>query len=127
MEDINVWLRDFITEFRKQSEKLSQEERSRISNLDDFFPPCQVLLLWFQNVNLQYLICTHDSSRKDVEIEIEGPIPTHEAIDRMDSILKDPKWNRRLSKEEKKYVYDKTITFPRILEGSFIYKLGKTS
>ena len=122
MEDISAWLRDFITDFRKESEKLSQEERSRISNLDDFFPPCQVLLLWFQDANIQYLICTHDSSRNDLEIEIEGPIPPYEAIDRLDALLKDSKWNRGLSKEEKKYLYlyDKTITFSRILEGSFL-------
>lgn len=120
MEDIAAWLRDFITEFREESEKLSQEERSRISNLDDFFPPCQVLHLWFRDANLQYLICTHDSRKKDMEIEIAGPIPTYEAIDRMDFILKDPRWNRELTEEEKKYVYDKTITFSKILEDSFL-------
>ena len=120
MEDIVVWLRDFIMEFRKHSEKLSKQERSRISNLDDFFPPCQVLLLWFRDANLQYLICMHDSSRKDMEIHIEGPLPTYEAIDRMDSILKDPKYDRGLSEEEKKHAYDKTITYSKILEGSFL-------
>ena len=120
MEDISIWLRDFITEFRKESGKLSQEERSRISNLDDFFPPCQVILLWFKDANLQYLICSHDSSRNDMEIDIEGPIPTYEAIDRMSSILKDPKWSRPLSEEEKKHVLDKNITFSEILEGAFL-------
>lgn len=123
MEDIAVWLRNFITEFRDQSKKLSQEEKSKISNLDDFFPPCQVLLLWFQNANLQYLICTHDSSRNDMEIEIKGPIPTYEAVDRMDSILKDSKWDRELSEKEKKYVYDKTTTLSRILEDNFLAML----
>ena len=54
-----------------------------------------------------------------MEIEIEGPVPTYEAIDRMDSILKDPKWNRALSDQEKKRVYDKTM-FSEILEGSFL-------
>ena len=120
MEGITVWLRDFITEFRKEAKKLSKEARSRVSNLDDFFPPCQVLLLWFQDVKLQYLICTHDSSRSDLEIETEGPIHTYEAVDRMDSILKDPKWDRELTEEEKKYGFDKTITFSSILESSFL-------
>lgn len=120
MEDISIWLRDFITEFRKQSEKLSQEERSRISNLDDFFSPCQILLLWFRDANFQCLICTHDSNRNDMEIDVEGPIPTHEAIDRLDSILKNPAWDRGLSKEEKKHVYDKTAKFSKIIEGRFL-------
>ena len=120
MEDITIWLRDFMTEFRKGSEKLSKEERSKISSLDDFFPPCQVLLLWFWDVNLQCLICTHDTRRKDMEIEIQGPIHTYEAIERMDSILKDTKWDRGLSEEEKKQVFDKSITFSKILEDSFL-------
>lgn len=120
MEDITVWLREFITEFRKKSEELSQKERSRISNLDNFFPPCQVLLLSFQNANLQYLICTHDSNKKDMEIKIEGPIPTHDAIDKMDSILKSHEWERELSEEEKKYIYNKSITFSGLLENIFL-------
>ena len=120
MKDITVWLRDFIKEFRKESQRLSPEEKSRISNLDDFFPPCQVLLLWFQDASVQYLICTHDSSRKDLEIEIEGPVHTYEAIDRLDTILKDPRWNRKLTEKEKEHVYPKTITFPEILEGTFL-------
>lgn len=119
MEDIANWLRDFMMEFRKHSEKLSKEEKSRISNLDDFFPPCQVLLLWFQDAHVQYLICTHDSNRKDMEIKIEGPMYTYEAIDCFDSILNDPIWNRKLTKEEKKYTYDITM-FSEILEGSFL-------
>lgn len=120
MKDITDWLREFIKEFRKQSEKLSKEEKSRISNLDNFFSPCQILVLWFQEANLQFLICTHDKNRKDIEIDVEGPIATYEAIDIMDSILKDPKWNRELSQEEKKYVHDKTTSFAAVLENQFL-------
>lgn len=124
MEEISIWLRDFITELRKQSDKLSQDERSKISNLDDFFPPCQVLLLWFKDVNLQYLICTHDDNRDDLEIEVEGPIPTYEAIDKLDAILQNPKWNRTLSEKEKKHIYSNTVAFPEILEGVFLNLLN---
>jgi len=55
-----------------------------------------------------------------MEIDVEGPIPTYEAIDRLDSILKNPAWDRGLSKEEKKYVHDKTIKFSKILEDRFL-------
>lgn len=121
LEDITSWLMDFIKEFRRQSRRLSQKEKSKITNLEDFFPPCQILLLWFPDANLQFLICTHDKNRKDIEVDVEGPIATYEAIDRMDSILKDSKWNRELSKEEKEHVLDKTITFSKVLEGIFIH------
>lgn len=117
---IEAWLKEFIIEFRQQSDGLSKKERPRISNLSDFFPPCQVLLLWFKNANLQYLICTHDGTKSDMEIEIQGPIPTHEAIHKLDEILKDPKWNRELAKEEKKLFYDKAVDFSGILEGVFL-------
>jgi hypothetical protein len=105
--------------FREQSEKLSQDEKSKISNLDDFFAPCQVLVLWFPDGNVQYLICAHDDGRKDMEMEIEGPIPLYEAVDKMESILKDPKWNRNLSEKEKEHIYGAT-TFSEILEGHFL-------
>jgi len=55
-----------------------------------------------------------------MEIKIEGPIHTYEVIDRMDSILKDPRWDRELSEEEKKHAYDKTSTFSKILENTFL-------
>jgi len=120
VEDISIWLRELISEFRKESEKLSEEERLRISNLDDFFPPCQLLFLWPKDVGIQYLICMHDDNRKDMEIEVVGPFPTYEAINTLDSILKDPKYRRKLSDVEKKRVFDQTITFAEILEGVFL-------
>lgn len=55
-----------------------------------------------------------------MEIQVEGPIHTYEAIARMDSILNDPKWDRKLSKKVKKSIY-KTTTFSKILEGSFLH------
>jgi len=120
VKDITDWFGNFIKEFRRQSEKLSEKERSRISNLDDFFSPCQVLLLWFKDANFQYLICTHDDNRKDLEIEVEGPIPSYGAIGRLDTILRDPKWNRKLTEKEKKQVFPEMTVISEMLEGLFL-------
>jgi len=64
-------------------------------------PPCQMLLLHFKDVNYQYLVVTHDKARRDAEITIYRSIPTYEAVDTLDSILKDSKWDKELSEEEK--------------------------
>jgi len=119
LSKIDVWLKDFLVEFRKQCEQLSEEQKSKISNLDNFLPPCQMDILCFKDVNLQYLIVTHDKGRKDGEITVHGPIPTYEAVDKLDSILKDPKWDRELSEKEKKIFIEKK-KFRDILEPIFL-------
>lgn len=120
MSDPVAWLKEFILEFRKEAEKLPEKERQRITNLDNFSPPCQVLLLWFQNPSTQYLIFTHDEKMKDLDLKVVGPIPTHKAIETLEAILKNPGLDRELSDEEKKFVVDKNITFAEILESLFL-------
>jgi hypothetical protein len=119
LKDIDTWLREFLTEFRRQSEKLSEDERAKIYKFDDFSSPCQILLLWFKDANAQFLIVTHDEDREDQEITVHGPVPTYEAVETLDSILKDPKWNIELSEEEKKLLPE-TIQF-NPLEYLFFY------
>ena len=113
------WLRCFITTFRKESESLSPDEKSRISNLNNFFAPLQVLVLWFPDANVQYVICTHDDDRSDLEIGIEGPIPLYEAVDKMESILKDARFNKPLPEKEKER-FPGTNTFSDFLESLFV-------
>lgn len=120
MSNVEIWLKEFLAEFRNQCKQLSQEEKAKVSNLDNFSPPCQMLFLHLKDVNFQYLIVTHDEAKSDGEIIVYGPIPTYEAVDRLDSILKDPRWNRELSEEEKKFVWEKTIKFRDVLERVFL-------
>jgi len=126
LSEVEVWLREFLAEFRKQHERLSEEEKSRISNLDDFAAPCQMLLLRFKDINFQNLVVTHDRGRNDAEITVCGPIPTYEAVDALDSILKDPKWDRELSEKEKSrypLLADKTISFREVVEPTFLHMI----
>lgn len=77
-------------------------------------------IVYFKDVPYQCLITTHDKSRKDREITVHGPIPTYEAVEALDSILKDPIWHRELPEEEKKYLLEETNTFCDILESVFL-------
>ena len=123
MSSVEAWLKDFLVEFRKRYEMLTEEEKSRISNLDNFTPPCQMHFLHFANANFQHLIVTHDKERNDAEITVYGPIPTYEAVDALDSILKDPKWDKELSEEEKSrrlYFAGATMRFRDVLEPIFL-------
>jgi len=120
LSEIEVWLKDFLAEFRKQSKQLSAEQKSKIANLDNFFPPCQMDIIYFTDVTYQCLIVTHDKGRKHGEITVHGPIPTYEAVRTLDLILKDPKWDTELSEEAKKYIEDGTTRFRGILEPVFL-------
>ena len=119
MSDIEAWLKKFLNEYRRQCGQLSEEERLRISNLDNFMSPCQILFLGFKNVNFQYLIVTRDKERNDADITVYGSIPTYEAVETLDSLLKDLKWDRELTKEEKEYLWE-TTNFKEILENTFL-------
>lgn len=120
MSSVEAWLKEFLSEFRKQCEHLSEDEKSRISNLDNFLPPCQMLFLHFKDANFQFLIVTHDEKRKDLEITVHEAIPTYEAVDTLENILKDQKWDRELSEDERKFLADRTVKFSDILKGVFL-------
>ena len=119
MGNIDDWLKNFVMGFRKESEKLSEEERKSIHGIDDFSRPCQFLLLCLENINRQYLICDHDNNRGDIEVEIIKT-ETYEAIRQMETILKDPKWNRNLVEGERNVIFNTGDAFSERLEKVFL-------
>jgi hypothetical protein len=80
-------------------------------------------VLHFKDVNFQCLIVTHEKERKDGEITVYGPIPTYEAVDALDSVLKDAKWNKELPRDGR-IVYAHAVKFHDILEGVFLGIIG---
>ena len=113
MNDIEAWLKDFLVEFRRQYDQLSEDQKSRISNLDNFMPPCQMDIFCFKDVSFQWLIVTHDRQRKDAEIACHGPVPTYQAVEMLESVLSDSKWDRELSEEDKKTFFFVNETKPK--------------
>jgi len=108
----------FIDTYRKEASKLSDEEKREISNLDDFFTPCQLTMFKFGCLVRKYLIVTHDENRKDCEINIYS-IQTWDVVNELEKINTQPRWNRVLTEEEKKRVW-RVENYNEIFEGTLI-------
>lgn len=124
---METWFRQLIDTFRDEVSKLTPDERTRISNLDDLSSPCQVDVFWFQNkqftLDFQLIIYEHFNDREDLEINIHGPIPFYKAVDELDRILSYEKWNQELATDEHYFIEDGNRTLRRILEGEFLSAL----
>lgn len=124
---METWFRQLINTFREGVSKLTPDQRMKISNLDDLSSPCQVDVFWFQNEQLkmdfQLVIFQHFKDRPDLEINIHGPIPFYKAVDELDRILNDDKWNYELAPDERYLIEDGERTYKRILEGEFLSAL----
>lgn len=131
MTDLEAWFRQLITTFREEVAKLTPDERAKISNLDDLFPPCQVDVVWFQNeqfkLTFQLIIYQHFKDRSDLEICIHGPIPFYKATDELDKILTYEKWSQELASDEHYLIEDGERTLRTILEGTFLSVLKELS
>ena len=53
MSKLESWFGEFISRLRKEADRLSEEEKAKISNLDDFFPPCQVTCVEYNGFSKQ--------------------------------------------------------------------------
>ena len=124
MKDWNEWVTQLLSCFRREAEKLLPEQKSRISNLDDFSFPCQSDVVWLQNsqmgLDFQLLIFQHFEDRPDLEVFVHGPVPFSKAIDEFERILADEKWGRLLTPDDRYFVEDGERTLRRILGGTFL-------
>jgi len=68
-QDIVLKLRQFITIFREEAGELTEDERRHITNLEDYFPNCQILIIKLGNLPQKHMIVTHDENRPDMEFE----------------------------------------------------------
>jgi len=127
LKRLETWFRQTITIFREEVSKLTQDQRMKISNLDDLSSPCQVDVFWFQNEQLkmdfQLIIYQHFKDRSDLEICIHGPIPFYKAVDELERILSYEKWGQELASDERYLIEDGERTLRRILEGEFLSAL----
>jgi len=79
------WLREFIDYIRSEVGK-SPELKMGLSNLDWFIPPCQVIVLWFLEPEVQAFIVTHFNEIPDLTIEVYGPKPAYEFFEIAEAI-----------------------------------------
>jgi len=81
-ENLREWLRELISLFREELEKLSPEEQKVVSStLEDLSEPCQILVIWAKKPEFQIVLITHLEGLKDRIIEIYGPIESSKLIE----------------------------------------------
>jgi hypothetical protein len=114
------WVKDFIEAFRSSYASLTDDERKCVSMIDNFSAPCQVDLLWFQPPDAQYLIATHSDDRPDLEIAVNGPFQLYEAVEGLDGVLDESRWNRPIPSGGPAMMVEDVRTFRDLMETCFI-------
>lgn len=99
---LKQWYLKFITEFRKETVKLSSREKSFLQPSTDFRKPLQIEIFWLENPTLQISLITHLKDRKDLEIIVNGPFSSHEFYESATKILNEKHWQRIVSARAKK-------------------------
>jgi hypothetical protein len=127
-QSIREWLERLFSAFRQQHASLSQVEQSKISNLDDLSSPCQIEVLWISkpewNLDYQILVFTHFSDVADQDITIYGPVHPPEALDAMENIISQSKWQRMIDLKASFYfVATGDRRYAAILEVPFAHAL----
>ena len=92
--------RQLILSWRESFENLTSEERTSLSNLDDFRVPCQLEVILLENQQLgiteQLWIISHFDNEPDLSITIHGPINSIDANNRLPEISKLKRFERLL-------------------------------
>ncbi|WP_048190505.1 hypothetical protein [Methanobacterium sp. SMA-27] len=96
-------MKNFILTFREEYDKLSDEEKELITNLEDLNKPLQVESVWIKNdeldIDLQFHFFTHFKDENDLDIKVEL-LDSRDYIDFLNEYLKKKKWNKLLHKDE---------------------------
>lgn len=79
----------FVTEFRRQYELLPNEAKRRLSSLDDFRSPCQILVFWASEPDYQDILVVREPKLTGDSIKVYGPAPPEMMVTEADSMLKD--------------------------------------
>ncbi len=111
------WLDDFISNFRIEAAKLSQDERNAISNDTNYLAPCQVEVFWLEQPEFQVIVLSKFKDRSDKEVIVNGPYKGYEFIDKVENILKDSRWTKELPKNAPYVVLSQRDTFADVMLG----------
>ncbi len=123
------WIKKLIQNFRDGYQKLSELEKTKIGNLDNLVSPLQVEIIIIQNKSLglqnQIFIFTHFTDEPDLDIKVHE-IDSNGAIEKVQEILKDAKWQKKLPEDSSWNIKDESKKiFATIIEGSLIDSLRR--
>ena len=88
------WIINFIDEYRKRYEDLPEHIRKYISSLENFNPPCQVIVIVIPDQQLTYLWLKKDPDLPDKDIQCYRPRNQDELIQLAEKILSDKDINK---------------------------------
>ncbi len=102
-QKLKEWLLELVEKFREEYNRLSDEEKQFVGNTG-YQPPCQIEVFWINEpVEWQILVMTHDSTRSDKEIIINGPYKGHEFFSELEKIMNEDRWNRAIPPDSPYY------------------------
>lgn len=108
------WFNNFITYFRNEYEKLSDEEKKFVGADVNYLPPCQVEVFWIKDPAFQLIVKTNFPDRDDMEVIVNGPYDASDFIDKVDSVMKQPRWSRTVERSDF-ILYAKDVYYAEIL------------
>jgi len=111
------WYDSFITNFRVEAAKLTDDEKNKISNTDNYLEPCQIEVFWLERPEFQTIISSRFADRPDREIIINGPFKSYEFIEEVDKVLREPRWNKLLPQSAPYTVSSKRSTLANVMYG----------
>lgn len=99
-KELHRWLISLIDVFRTEFDKLTAEEKKKVSNHRDYRSPCQIEVFWIGNpLEYQILITTHREDLSDKQIIINGPYESHEFIEKVESVMNEDRWEKEIPKD----------------------------
>src|SRR5437867_8083895 len=111
------WLSQAVESFRLGYSSLDERDRKLVQRIDDLSSPCQIEAMWFEPPDVQYLVVTHFSERKDLEISVDGPFATYEAVTQLAAILDLAKWDHPVeSGTETRWTLQANQNFKDVIE-----------
>ncbi|MEM0144121.1 MAG: hypothetical protein QXL94_09340 [Candidatus Parvarchaeum sp.] len=99
--DMKQYLDGLIEQFRKEKDKLSENEKRFFNAYGNLSAPCQIdVFLLNKPIELQLLLISHSSDSKDKEIVVNGPYEPQNFLNKLEEYVKtDKKWQRILPNE----------------------------
>ncbi|AIF69452.1 hypothetical protein PAP_05205 [Palaeococcus pacificus DY20341] len=117
-QKLQEWFLGLIGKFREEYDKLSDEEKFFVGNTG-YQAPCQIEVFWVNEpLEWQIIIITHDSTRKDMEVIINGPYKGYEFFPKLEKIMNEERWERTIPPDSPYYGAEKgTIKYSDIFVG----------
>lgn len=106
---------------------MSEQERKRIPNTDNYLQPCQVEVFWLEEPEFQSIIISNFPDRPDLEIIVNGPFKGYEFVEKVDKVLEESRWNRPAAANSPYVVASRRDTIADLMYGIMFAQIRQIS